>query len=744
MTVGVNAETTNKRLSFFRLAFGKNAGYICLAYAQPGKKGMHEEYFKYPEEMPEMLEAINRVQTICNVWFCPQLLSAKRRIKENVVLCPNAWADLDHCPPEKMLVEPSILMQSSPQRYQALWLFEDAQNPIVAKDISRRIAYFHAVDGCDKSGYDLTQLLRVPYTYNKKYAEELHVPVVQIISAKNALYRPDDFDSHYSPVNDVDYSSMPFPSEEDLPDTTPDAILEKYGNRLRPIVFQLHQVDDGTDHEEGRSGALWKLLLNLFEGGLELYEVFIVARTAACNKYAQDGKPDTYLWDDICRAHAKYEESINVILPRADRPGDLLSEEERIQVAQAGETFVDRYIKWASSVGDAATQYHQAGAFIALSAVMSGAVRLPTSFGVVVPNLWFMILADTTLTRKSTAMDMAMDMVTELDEDILLATDGSIEGLMTSISTRPAKSSVFLRDEFSGLLEQMTKKDYMSGMMEWFTKLYDGKNDKRALRKEVISIREPIFIMFVGGIKDRITTQLTIEHVMSGFLPRFIFITATSDPDRIKPLGPPTARTMGNRDEILDELRRMYDRFGGVTELKLKGVTQTVAKREDARLTDRAWARFNRFEDDMTKAALRTEQPDIMVPMFVRLGTSGLKAAVLMAAAEACEKGLEEIVVEERHLLRAIHHVQEWREYSIEILNNVGKGAHEASINRVLNYIGKNPGVTRARIMQQYHLMSREADNIFQTLDQRGLITMVRRGRGTAYWPVGPHLRPAK
>lgn len=741
MTVGVNAEISTKRLNFFRLAFGKNEGYICLAYAQPGKKGMREEYFKYPEEIPAMLDTINRVQIEYNVWYCPQLLSAKRRVKENVVRCPNAWADLDYCPPEKMLIEPSILIQSSPQRYQALWLFEDVQDPVVARDISRRIAYFHAPDGCDKSGYDLTQLLRVPFTYNKKYVDELDVPTVQILSAKNARYRPEDFDKHYAPVNDVDYSSIPYPLEEDLPDTTADAILEKYGNRLRPIVFQLFQVDDGREHEEGRSGALWKLLMNLFEGGLEIYEVFIVARVAACNKYAQDGKPDTYLWDDICRANAKYEDSINVILPRAERPGELLSEEERTRVEEAGETFVHRYIRWASSVGDAAIQYHQAGAFIALSSVMSGAVRLPTSFGVVVPNLWVQILADTTLTRKSTSIDMAMDMVMEIDEDILLATDGSIEGLMTTIATRPGKPSVFLRDEFSGLLDQMTKKDYMSGMMEWFTKLYDGKSDKRALRKEIITVKDPVFIMFVGGIKDRITTQLTAEHVLSGFLPRFIFITATSDPSKVKPLGPPTARTLGNREEIVDELRRLHDRYGGQTTIKVKGINQAVAKREDARLTDKAWMRFNQFEAAMTTSALKTEQPDMMVPMYVRLGNSGLKAAVLLAAAEACEKQREEIVVDEIHILRALVYVEEWQGYAIDILNNIGKGAHESQITRVVNYITKNPGATRARIMQQYHLMSREADQIFQTLDQRNLVQAVRKGRGTSFFPIGAHVR---
>src|SRR6185503_18286841 len=176
------------------------------------------------------------------------------------------------------------------------------------------------------------------------------------------------------------------------------------------------------------------------------------------------------------------------------------------------DSFVERYIEWAKSLGDAAPQYHQAGAFTALSALLAGSVQLPTSFGVMKPNLWFMILADTTLTRKSTAMDIAMDLVMEIDDDVIMATDGSIEGLLTSLSTRPGKPSVFLRDEFSGLLEMITKRDYYAGIPELLTKMYDGKMQKRILRKESIEVRDPVLLVFAGGIKDKITGLLSFEH----------------------------------------------------------------------------------------------------------------------------------------------------------------------------------------------------------------------------------------
>src|SRR6185295_16082845 len=165
------------------------------------------------------------------------------------------------------------------------------------------------------------------------------------------------------------------------------------------------------------------------------------------------------------------------------------------------------------TLGDAAWQYHQAGAFVALSSLLAGSVRLPTSFGTVIPNLWFMILADTTLTRKSTAMDLVMDLLLEIDTDCVLATDGSIEGLMTSLSMRPGRASIFLRDEFSGLLDAMVRKDYYAGMAETFTKLYDGKFQKRILRKDIIEVKDPVLIFFAGGIKNKTMSLVTHEQV---------------------------------------------------------------------------------------------------------------------------------------------------------------------------------------------------------------------------------------
>jgi predicted transcriptional regulator len=342
-----------------------------------------------------------------------------------------------------------------------------------------------------------------------------------------------------------------------------------------------------------------------------------------------------------------------------------------------------------------------------------------------------MILADTTLTRKSTAMDIATDLLAEIDDDAIMATDGSIEGLLTSLGTRPSRPSIFLRDEFSGLLEMITKKDYYAGMPELLTKLYDGKLQKRLLRKETIEVRDPCLLVFAGGIKNKITGLLTFEHVSSGFMPRFIFITAESDITRVRPLGPPTDWTDSNRSAIIDELRDLYDYYHQEEEFMIKGteIKSSGPKKFVAQLTPEAWARYNALETEMLDVGMHAERPEIMTPVYDRLAKSILKSAVLLSCTR---QKANPVVVEEEDIVRAAVYGESWRMYVRDVMNNVGLGPYERQLHNINNAIIKNPGVGRSQLMQNYHLNARDASAIFETLEQRGLISRHKNGSGRA------------
>jgi hypothetical protein len=685
-----------------------------------------------------MLTVIQENYRRGSIWFCPQFLKSKTipagqrstRYKENVQSCPVAWADLDKCNPELCIVPPSFTVESSPGRWQAYWSFRDPIDPEEAEQVCRNIAYHHVPDGADKTGWDLTQLLRVPYTLNFKYDE---LPPVAVRHASRTMYSVDDFKPYMESRRSAKLQTYD-PMPEVLPTEAPLDLMQRYRRSLNPISFSLFSVVPSDGAESDWSKVLWQLIMLLYEAGLSREEVFVVAREAACNKYKRDGKHPRLLWEEVCRGQTHTEEKFNTLVPRKENRQALISDSELASV-EGMDTYIERYVRWASGLGDAAPQYHHAAAFMSLSAVLAGAIRLPTSFGTIVPNMWFMILADTTLTRKSTAMDLGMDLVDEVDSDVLLATDGSLEGLLTAIEARPGRPAVFLRDEFSGLLESMQKKDYYAGMAETLTKLYDCKTMKRVLRKETITVRDPCLLIFAGGIKNRVQSLLTLEHVSSGFIPRFVFVTAESDVTRLKPLGPPTVLNTDVRSKLVEELQELRERYVHEQVVTRRGATVGIqTEKVQASLTETAWLRYNQFETTMLYAGINSNQPDVMTPVYDRLAKSVLKAAVLIAASRQING---HVVVDLDDMLLALKYATEWREYTLEVIEGIGRTGSEAMLLRIYRTIKQHPGVARSRLMQWYHLGAREAEITFSTLEQRGLITGVRMGKTTLYTAIG-------
>lgn len=732
-------ERTLKRGTFLKMVFGKGSdGYACISIMsnEDGKKQWADRFFHYPSEVDNMLHYIEQTFRKANVYFCPQLFERARvpghpsaRFKENVKICASLWADLDSCSPDLMLVEPSLVLESSPDRFQALWVLHEAVAPEVAEQISKNIAYHHVPDGADNGGWDLTQLLRVPFTFNMKYTPP---PMVTMPTVARVEYGVEDFTVYAEArVNARSHDPMPVV----LPTETPLELIQRYRRSVNPIVFTLYDVTPSEEIEGGWSKILWQLQMLCFEAGMSREEVFVIASQSGCNKYKRDNKHPRLLWEEVCRAYEVTVEKLGILVPETTKLPPLLTDAERV-IADEQETFVERYIKWASSLGDAATQYHQAGALMALSALLSGSVRLPTSFGVLMPNLWFMLLADTTLTRKSTAMDVAMELVEEVDDEVLLATDGSLEGLLQSMEIRPGKPSVFLRDEFSGLIDAMTKKDYMAGMAEALTKLYDGKTMKRVLKRETVTVKEPCLLIFGGGIKTRVQSLLTLDHVASGFVPRFVFLSAESDVSRLRPLGPPTEQNLADREVLLEELREIQARYVQTEDIILKGQIVAISNaRWNAYLTEDAWARYNQLEATMLYAGVQSDQPDIMTPVYDRLAKSILKTALLIAASRL-RKG-DDIAVELEDLLVALKYGEGWRNHATEIVNGIGRSANEIMLQRIMASIRRHPGVSRAMLMQWFHLEARHADLIFATMEQRGLILGTRMGRTTTYEAIG-------
>lgn len=425
------------------------------------------------------------------------------------------------------------------------------------------------------------------------------------------------------------------------------------------------------------------------------------------------------------------------------------------------ETVIDKYAKWASTVTDAPTQYHRATGAVILSTICSPYVSMDTSFGTIRPNIWLMILAGTTVTRKSTSMNLAVKMLNDVLDDYLLATDGSPEGLFSELANRSGQVSLFHRDEITGFVSAIASKDYLSGTLESFTHLYDGTEQKRVLRGQSIVVKDPLFIFLCGGIKTKMEEIVGMEHIRSGFLPRFLFVVGQTTKDQLRPIGPPRAeekRTDGTspRDDVLNEFWRINKYYttppDPVTPLSVKigGIPKPApppnsptTKHVNMEGTDEAWTRIQQMHEDAMEMGDRSSAPELYSPLFARLADSVLKVAILLAAADL--KGRLEL----HHVQNAIRLSQEWMDGLIDFAGKIEAQPEmdrwERKLDKIVNFVkAKHPNpVSRTEVAQKFRIRKNDIVNIEGTLTERRLLDIVREkiqgnarnsGDGYKYW----------
>jgi hypothetical protein len=298
-------------------------------------------------------------------------------------------------------------------------------------------------------------------------------------------------------------------------------------------------------------------------------------------------------------------------------------------------------------------------------------------------------------------------------------------------------SSVYFRDEVAGFFESIQKKDYLAGIPETFTKLYDVPAIyPRRLRKEVITLIEPVFIFFGGGIIEKTYSLITEEYIISGFIPRFLVVTGRTDKERVRPTGPPRNQNISKRSNLRELFMSLHNTYTGQSiEIEAAGHTVSIEQQIEAELTDQAWARFTKVEQDLTTAAYESAHSILALPTFQRMAFSGLKLAMLFAAARQEPRG-SKITVEERDILEATHFIQKWGKHMVDLLRHSGQSRDEVKLNSVYRTIERYPGVNRGVVMQRHHLNKRMMDDIEGTLEDRMMITVKRIGKRRQYWAI--------
>lgn len=291
----LNPEAQLKALS--KIWGPQRPGYVFLPWISGNAKTKDQRRdsyregraFKWPREKAAILEHLKEHQND-ELYFSVNLFSGKRRAEHQVLADRTLFADLDEVDPRMLDDQPTIAWESSPGRFQGVWIMaSEKQGASLGGGLNHRLT---SNIGADPSGWDSTQLLRVPgrpnFKFNYRPAEDQDndnwggVAGAGLLWASGPRYDWDDFED----LPEVASPEAVKAVDEDLLSSIDrhsvwGRVRLKVSSRIREMMG-LKDIPAGTD----RSDGAWEISRELADAGCSALEIVAVLRSTPWNKYA--------------------------------------------------------------------------------------------------------------------------------------------------------------------------------------------------------------------------------------------------------------------------------------------------------------------------------------------------------------------------------------------------------------------------------------------------------------------------
>lgn len=287
-------------LSIISQAWGpsENTGYCFFPWINrreqaQGKGGFHSVAFEWPTERDEIVDHMLKHQHD-DLYWCPVIFDGPHR-QEGLAHEEYAlWADLDEADPHRIESrwKPTVAWETSPGRYQAIWLLKDHDNEDLygaARQSGENRLMTHML-GADPSGWDITQLLRVPGWVNHKaeYSAPGRHPQGKLLWSDGPRYEAVSFND--LPPLPKGFHMVEF--DEDLLKEVEEVDRHELAKRIGPMLPKRAQnlLKAKSVNGDDRSKTLWYLTQCLAEAECTVAEIIAMVRPTIWNKF--DGRAD--------------------------------------------------------------------------------------------------------------------------------------------------------------------------------------------------------------------------------------------------------------------------------------------------------------------------------------------------------------------------------------------------------------------------------------------------------------------
>lgn len=292
-------EAASEITKYLDLLFGSRMGYIYIPTLDRNTEAWTQNFFLWPNNRSSAVEFITRKSPDLDVFVgvCMYKTDANAQ-KDNVLGTHVSYVDIDGTyDPSGAPIKPSFVVQSSDKDHMHCYWIMDSFNTSVEsiEDANFRLAYRMETDN---SGWDATQVLRPPLTWNHKRNKLTSDVIMNPKPVKgnwatfSSLDLPEN--ARAQPLRPVEIQEIPSVTEVLARTNFPSEFFD---------LFRKNEIEQGK-----RSGAIMALAYYGAEMQLQNEEILAILLNADERWGKFKGRKDRIqrLLDSITRARAKY------------------------------------------------------------------------------------------------------------------------------------------------------------------------------------------------------------------------------------------------------------------------------------------------------------------------------------------------------------------------------------------------------------------------------------------------------
>lgn len=290
--------TSAEALTIIAQAWGKQRGYVFFPHIdreEQKRTGLRRagysenNAFYWPRDRSKIVSHMEAHRDM-DLYWCPSIFEYPQRKVENAMDEHALWADLDEADPRRIDSDytPTVAWETSPGRFQALWILKNGflQGASWPGRENQRLSYH--IDA-DKSGWDTTQLLRIPgwNNYKPEYEKNGRPAKGKLLWRQRGWYQPDDFQSLPVVEGALRTDQVTDALEVEITKVDRHAVIARVKLRLNQRARDLlYARTPGAE----RSENLWYLIRCLADAGCTVAEIVSIARDTVWNKF--EGRAD--------------------------------------------------------------------------------------------------------------------------------------------------------------------------------------------------------------------------------------------------------------------------------------------------------------------------------------------------------------------------------------------------------------------------------------------------------------------